>query len=1206
MRPEKKVKMTNNLTVWLFEILKLYSTRSEIAKRIIAIMFTSLWATLKSPLRFSLALIFMCCLPFLSPCQSISACCSYVEPVVVNDQTQKETQGNEDDQKQDCVGSTINVASGNLTADFSTPPVPTIQGIMQVSATYSNRYETTSVPIKSELVVSVGGLLSAEWTIQVVDRSWTGTGQMASAVWDTTYNDGTPVPEGTYPYLITATITYGAPSSPTTFTNSTTGLANVLRGYNGPVGYNWTFNYNQFIKENADGSLTMVDQDGTLLLYQFNLTYDDGNIRYSKYYPSQRITPILYKIEDLSTGSYSFRLDDKYGNQSFFNQGGRLTSIVEKGQLGLTTRTYTFNYDGSGNLTGIVDPSGRSTTFTYSSSRIINITDIAGRNFDLGYDGIGNLTSFTDANGNTTTYSYDATTRNLISKTDPLGNTTSYSYDAEDRLVEVTDAAGNVTTFAFDPINNTSTKTDPRGNVTTYRYNNLGEVVEEIDPSGNRTTYGWNTNKTRAWVTDQRGYTTNFSYDSLLNITKVCNPVACIQVYYYSYSSPFTIYDAKGNITWLFYDIYVNMIMSTNPLGQSTQYTYDDKGQRLTTTDPDGNTTTFSYDTNGNLISQTDAMGNTQTMEYDAAGNLTRATDARGNSTTFVYDNQNNLLQVTYAEGNTISFRYDAMGRMVRLTGPMGGITTFEYDNLGNRVRETDTLGNTHAYSYGCCGLLLSRDGTTYEYDGNNRLIRIAYPDGTTMENSYDASGNMVNMRDATGISTFEYDAANRLIRYTNPEGRQVNYLLDSVGNVTTLTYPEGQTVTYQYDGLNRITQVTDWLGMSTTYQYDSRGNLALKNNINSNSTLSATYDAINRLNDYTDKNFVGSLVISSGSYKYDAEGNVSGIVQQLPLNPAPILSNKNYTYNLANQITSETIGGTSYTHDANGNLIRKTLGAQITDYTYDYEDRLTQIVSPDRTLQYQYDGAGRRTARTVDGVKTGYILDIKPALFMPLAESDADGNIIRYYLYGAQGELLSTIDASGNQYWYHYDHIGNTLALSDISGNLINKYAYDPFGRLAGMEETVSNPFRFVGQFGVMDEGDNLFYMRARYYDPAIGRFINKDPIGLLGGLNMYAYVGNNPIKLIDPLGLQVSNSWPEARNTISTFRNLVQVVTTGGTIVTLVNAGWALVPAIIIGVVGSHISGMVFDFVLDLYTETVGHAICEQTTALNKVLSY
>jgi RHS repeat-associated protein len=114
-------------------------------------------------------------------------------------------------------------------------------------------------------------------------------------------------------------------------------------------------------------------------------------------------------------------------------------------------------------------------------------------------------------------------------------------------------------------------------------------------------------------------------------------------------------------------------------------------------------------------------------------------------------------------------------------------------------------------------------------------------------------------------------------------------------------------------------------------------------------------------------------------------------------------------------------------------------------------------------------------------------------------------------------------VTPSDEVYCYHFNATGSTVAMTDSSQTMVNKYAYDPFGKVTNQEEAISQPFKFVGQYGVMTEPNGFYYMRARYYDPQVGRFVSEDPIGFEGGdVNLYAYVGNNPIVLIDPDGLK------------------------------------------------------------------------------------
>jgi RHS repeat-associated protein len=259
------------------------------------------------------------------------------------------------------------------------------------------------------------------------------------------------------------------------------------------------------------------------------------------------------------------------------------------------------------------------------------------------------------------------------------------------------------------------------------------------------------------------------------------------------------------------------------------------------------------------------------------------------------------------------------------------------------------------------------------------------------------------------------------------------------------------------------------------------------------------------------------NTVISTYAYTLDGVGNKTRTDLNEPMMPSYNAETINYTYTLGNILN--TADGATYTHDANGNRTTKTNGTYVTTYTYDSLNRLVQVVKGPQTTQYIYNGLGQRVGRIDSGIQTNYLIDPNGMLPQVLAETDNTGNLIAYYVYDGVG-LVAKITPENNYYFYHYDGLGSTVAITNSNGDVVNTYCYSPEG-LVGVQETIPNPFQYVGRFGVMAEGNGLYFMRARYYDPEVGRFINKDPIGYAGGDNLYAYVGNNAVNNVDPSGL-------------------------------------------------------------------------------------
>ena len=298
------------------------------------------------------------------------------------------------------------------------------------------------------------------------------------------------------------------------------------------------------------------------------------------------------------------------------------------------------------------------------------------------------------------------------------------------------------------------------------------------------------------------------------------------------------------------------------------------------------------------------------------------------------------------------------------------------------------------------------------------------------------------------------------------------------------------------------------------TYTYDALGNVL--SDTNQEGEWVYTYDADSQLIHavFTPNNSdPDGLTAQDIQYVYDPAGNwisetVNGVVTT-------------YAVNNVNEYASSTTNGitTSYRYDAAGNRIQEVSAQGTTNYTYDEENRLTGIAGPGGTWNYQYNALGNLVATTHNGQSTNYLVD--PAGLGNVVGEYGSSSLIAHYTYGLG--LVSRTDATGSAAYYDFNALGSTVGLTGSGGKYLNRYSYLPFGESRMKTEVIPNPFAYIGEWGVMGEGDGLDFMRARFYTPAEGRFLSTDPIGQAGGFNVYTYAENQPTNYIDDTGTGV-----------------------------------------------------------------------------------
>ena len=949
-----------------------------------------------------------------------------------------------------------------------------------------------------------------------------------------------------------------------------------------PLGYKWTHQYNHKITALSDNvNLTLKEGDGSIIYYRLSggVYYPSDNsgesssivknadgtyMRTAKdgmvynYDMAGKLTTVIDKNGNTTSLTYSnyynqfylSAITDKNGRTTTLTSpnGQRITAITDPGG-----RTYKLAYedrylfiltsitDPEGNVWSFTyggldgrymlsrtDPSNKTTTYTYPEyeSKVLSATDPEGKIRRMNYLSLGNST-FTEKDGSVWTYKYDPVYAVKTEKTDPLGNTTRYTYDSKRNLISTIEPNGATTSHTYDAAGNLTSTTDPLGHTTNYTYNSQNLVTSVTDPKGNTTQYGYDANGNLTSITAPGVAVTRYMYDARGNITSITDPLN---------KTTALAYDARNNLTSI-----------TDPLGKTTVMTYDNAGNMLTRTDPSGHTATFQYNSLNQLIKVTDPKGYVTQFTYDFNGNRLTATDANGRVTRHLYNYRDQLAQITDALNNITNLSYAGAGcgtctgvdKLTAVTDAKLQTTAFEYDPAGNLVRETSPLGRVTAYAYDGKGNLITKtkpDGRTiaYSYDLNNRLIGKLYPDGAVAAFQYNDNGNMTYAGNGSIAYSFAYDENNRVTGITDSNGRTIRYAYDATGNRISMTAPDNSITSYIYDALNRISGITDSSGshvftynaegrratltypntVKATYTYDSNDNLtrvAHAKGKTAIATVSYAYDKVNNRLKRTDKTAVAytyddiyRLKTSSRgeTYNYDPVGNRT---------TGPT-SGTTYGYDADNEMIAKT--GAGYAYDYNGNLTGRTEGATTASYTYDDEDRLIGVTSGAGLIAYAYDPFGRRIGKNVNGTITNYVYDHQNIL----AEYDGGSNLKARYTQGINIDEPLAIKQGASTYYYHADGLGSVVNLTSTQGKSVQTYAYDSFGNVTPTG-SVKQPFAFTGR--EYDQETGLYYYRARYYDPKVGRFITRDPIGFRGGINQYTYVRNNPVKWNDPFGL-------------------------------------------------------------------------------------
>ncbi len=847
----------------------------------------------------------------------------------------------------------------------------------------------------------------------------------------------------------------------------------------------------------ASGRATTFGYDATLRCIGFSLP--DG--RQAKYaYDGQG--NLVQAIDLLGTVTrYEYDAD-----------GSLARMIVDRDQK---TTTFTYQTGPQGKLlTAVTDPAGHVTRYALISMtpRQVQITDPEGNATTYHSTPQGYTERVVDPTGASRTFGYDRGLR--VSIQDRNGQLSKMTYDARGNLIAQTDPLGHVTTWTYDAYNNVISEKNALGETTTYTYDGRHALIRTTYPSGDVEINDYDARGQRVGLTKVKGDKTVFAYDRFGNLAAVTTPLGYTKKYTYdSYGMHCTaVTDAQGNTTGYEYDAHDRLIGVINPDGTRRAYAYDCCAG-IASVDEAGQKAVSRRDALLSVTEKVDALQNAQMFVYDRVMRLVKIQDPLGRAWTLAYDPDGHMVQWTHPTGASGRLAYDPEGNMTALWDENGKKTDFAYDANHRLIRTTDALGHSVAFTRDALGRIAATTnarGSTVnvDYGPAGKVIAKRYNAVQIATYEYDALENLVQMNNAGGTTRYEYNSVNAVTAIHYPDALQVTYTYDLNGNPVRITYPGEQTVNYTYDTRNRVTHIA-WGPHSLSFRYDAVGNLTGVTRSNGTQTT-YTYDAARRIVGVTHQ--AGAAAFAQLIYTRDKVGNIVNESGMLPVQPALDAASVPVTYNEIHQIVQR--DGQDYTYDADGNLIG--IGTGTWQAAYDAENRPVEIVREGRSRRFTYNALGQRSLVDSGTQRRSYHDDIEGRL---LFETDQNGTLVAWYLY-RDAYVVARIDAMGNVLFYHFDKTGNTLALTDPTGTVVAAYGYTPQGLITGKLGEIDQPFTYVGECGVMDEGDGLFYMRNRIYDAATGRFLQKDPLGFMGETNPYTYAGNNPIRYVDPAG--------------------------------------------------------------------------------------
>lgn len=920
--------------------------------------------------------------------------------------------------------------------------------------------------------------------------------------------------------------------------------------------------------------LTTTDKLGNKLTF----TYDANGNATSITLPTSKKTNYEYNTSNFVTRI----LDERYGatpKETKFIYDSK-NNLTQKNEVGLITN---YTYDSFGGMASLTNPLNQKTSWTRNGmGNPLTITDNSGNTTSSEYDSLGRLIREIDPDGKTTSYAYDVN-NNVISKSNSLGQYT-YIYDAGDRLekeidpnnaaieysynstsflASVRDQANSLTSYGYDSYQNLISKTDALNRITNYQYDARDRQIQSTTTMGNVTKWEHDANGNIRTITDANGKTISYVYDNLDRLIKINYPNATSATYTYDDRDNLIKITEPAGATTFTYDVFDRLTNVTNPYLRSLTYTYNNAGRITRITYPDGRNATYGYDGAGRLSEVLDWNGSKTIYSYNKNGLLASKSLPNGISANYTYDGGNFLLDLSYSKsGSTLArFLYtrNSLGNITKVTEEgsfFSAVSPTPTPTPTPTLEPTPTLSPTIAPTPTSTPTP-TPTGSTPTPTPTGVIPTPTQTPAPTPTPTPSLSGSDLVI---TGVSLIPAvptagRSFNMAVQVKNQGNLSTGFKLVSVAAYYDLSSPPTYTTAYN---VSRSSFVNISAGGSTTINlpgvFFSRGPHSIRFLVDRGKVVAETNENNNTfgpVNLNVARHFNILPIVASlfnikkayaqeqqflTSFEYDTLGRIKSALY--PNNASyeynyDAVGNKSYqvvngstTYYSGNEdgqmLQSGPAGspGTRYTYDPNGNLIEKNFNPGVKTFSYNFENKLSSFTSLNTTT-YKYDGLGNRLEKTVGTIATRYINDLSKNLVNVLAETNSLNTILNWYIYG-NGLISQGSFGISSRLYPLVDGQGNVRFVTNYNGAQVKRYDYDPFGNVSFEQGSTNTNYKFAGE--QLDPETQMYYLRARHYDPSVGRFTTRDPIkGIRSNpqtQNAYVYSANNPVNLSDPSG--------------------------------------------------------------------------------------